>query len=292
MGAASTCSFARSLRACSGKLRPGSKHAMRSQFPQLTWHEPGTNTGKRRAMLMRLVGLLCGLLIAVLAARLEMGTVIIFAPLQNALLMGVLGLLLGASRARWAGPLGVVILLALAVLVERTPLAEGAARGLTIRDRLARSDAVVVLAADIFPDGTPTPQSQRRLAHAYSLLRARWSPRLVLTRFAPPRPSYAPAVRRQMNRARLEAKLLEAGPIRITRDEARHVSILARERGWNRVILVTDRSHTRRAKALFREVGLSVRPERAVLTLSQPRLRSHTHAERGATALGLSRLAV
>ena len=209
-------------------------------------------------MLMRLFGLGCGLLIAVVASRLELKAVIFLAPLQSVGLMGALGLLLGASRARWLGPLGVAALVALALLVERTTWAEGAARGLTVRDRIVRSDAVVVLAADIFADGTPTPQSQRRLSHAYGLLRAGWSPRLVLTRFAPPRPSYAPIVRRQMKSAGLEAEVLEAGPIRITRDEARQVSTLARERAWKRVILVTDRSHTRRARALFHEAGLRV----------------------------------
>lgn len=224
-------------------LQPGSEAAPKAPQTQL-----------RR----RIVGAGCGLVCAALASHLGLGVVVFLAPLQSLPLMAFLGALLGAGRGHWVVPSGVVALLALALLVDCTPWAGRAISGLIVRDKLGASEAVVVLAADILPDGTPSLQSQQRLEHAFQLLSAHWSRRLVLTRFGFPRPSYAPWVRAQLKRARLGAEVLEAGRIRITSDEARAVAALARARGWRRVILVTDRSHTRRASALFREAGLGV----------------------------------
>jgi uncharacterized SAM-binding protein YcdF (DUF218 family) len=45
-----------------------------------------------------------------------------------------------------------------------------------------------------------------------------------------------------------------------TRDEARHVSALADEHGWKRILLVTSAVHLRRAASTFRQMGLTVVP--------------------------------
>ena len=48
------------------------------------------------------------------------------------------------------------------------------------------------------------------------------------------------------------------GPVQNTHDEAEVVSTLARRRGWDRVILVTDPWHMRRAAAVFEKAGVHV----------------------------------
>jgi uncharacterized SAM-binding protein YcdF (DUF218 family) len=45
-----------------------------------------------------------------------------------------------------------------------------------------------------------------------------------------------------------------------THDEARQVEVLARERGWQRILLVTSASHMRRASATFLTLGVPVVP--------------------------------
>jgi uncharacterized SAM-binding protein YcdF (DUF218 family) len=49
-----------------------------------------------------------------------------------------------------------------------------------------------------------------------------------------------------------------AGFVTSTHDEAVAVARLARQRGWERVILVTDATHMRRAAANFEKAGLHV----------------------------------
>src|SRR5437763_1587374 len=45
-----------------------------------------------------------------------------------------------------------------------------------------------------------------------------------------------------------------------THDEALKVRVLATERGWHRVLLVTSANHMRRASGVFRAQGLEVIP--------------------------------
>jgi uncharacterized SAM-binding protein YcdF (DUF218 family) len=56
----------------------------------------------------------------------------------------------------------------------------------------------------------------------------------------------------------LELPVHELPPCRTTRDEAMRVMELAKEQGWNRVLLVTSAWHMKRAEATFRAVGWEV----------------------------------
>ncbi len=129
---------------------------------------------------------------------------------------------------------------------------------LTRRDTLQPSEAIVVLSSGITLRGEPTEGARRRLQHAYSLLRLRLAPRLVVTHLPPPLPSYVPTVRRDLRRMHIATELEEVGPIHDTHDEALAVAQRAREQGWNRIVLVSDGTHLRRAKALFEKCGLQV----------------------------------
>jgi len=53
------------------------------------------------------------------------------------------------------------------------------------------------------------------------------------------------------------ARLISLGVCSDTHDEARKVAVLARERGWKKVLLVTSASHMRRSLGTFAKAGVS-----------------------------------
>lgn len=56
------------------------------------------------------------------------------------------------------------------------------------------------------------------------------------------------------------APVSNLGICRNTRDEAERVQALVKERGWQRVIVVTSGYHMKRAEAIFRKLGVSIVP--------------------------------
>jgi uncharacterized SAM-binding protein YcdF (DUF218 family) len=174
-------------------------------------------------------------------------------------LAALVGALLGLTRARvvmwWFG--GVVA--ATLLLVGYTPWIDGAFRSLLREDPLQPTEAVVVLSSDIFRDGGIPAAAQSRLLRGFEVIRQGYGRRLVVTHLPPPKPSYVPAIREQMQRLGLQFPIEETPePVWDTHDEAVAVSRLARERGWSRVILVSDPSHLRRAAAAFEKAGVGV----------------------------------
>lgn len=174
-------------------------------------------------------------------------------------LAALLGALLGLTRARvvmwWFG--GVVA--ATLLLVGYTPWINGAFRSLIREDPLQPTEAVVVLSSDIFRDGAIPAEAQNRLLRGYEVIQQGFGRRLVVTHLPPPKPSYVPAIREEMQRLGLRFPVEEVpGPVWDTHDEAVAVARLARERGWPRVILVSDPSHLRRAAAAFEKAGVQV----------------------------------
>lgn len=142
-------------------------------------------------------------------------------------------------------------------LVGYTSLMRPLMKSLVVNDTSTRGDAIVVLSCDVFADGRPVPESQRRLDYSYKLLQQNLASTLVITRLPPPRPSYATAVKLQLKNLPLQnIQLIEIGPVEITHDEAVQTAQLAKQKGWKRVLVVTDGFHSRRAKALFRGAGL------------------------------------
>jgi uncharacterized SAM-binding protein YcdF (DUF218 family) len=163
---------------------------------------------------------------------------------------------LARTRFHAAGWTGTIFVAGATIAIGYTPLMSVLLRQIVVQDELGPADAVVVLSADIYPDGTPSLQSQRRLRQAYYVLRQGYARRLVVTLLFPPKPSAVPFVRRHLRRQQLNCPVDEVGPIWNTHDEALRTAELARRRGWRRVILVSDASHMRRARALFARAGL------------------------------------
>jgi uncharacterized SAM-binding protein YcdF (DUF218 family) len=173
-------------------------------------------------------------------------------------LAAIAGGFLGTSRFRrllWAAA-GLV--LGAYLVLGFTPLADGLVGGPVRVDRLERAPAIVALSAGGNPEGRLTPYGQERALRALELVGEGYAPVLVLTHGYARYPSWARPVRSQMERLRLQAEVVETEPVNDTHDEAVAVAALARQRGWDRVILVTHDFHMDRAAAAFEKAGLPV----------------------------------
>jgi len=216
--------------------------------------------GARRGIPWRdaAAGLLLGLLLWTGAFRLGLTALTPVRSSHLILACGLMGALLGMTRGRIVLWMAAAAVGGALLIVMYTPLAQTVAPGIVRRDPLQRVEAVVVLASDLFPDGTLTDQSQARLLHGYTLIQQGYARRLVVTRHAPPKPSYLPTIREQMRQLRMSFPVEEVGPIVHTQDEATATARLARERGWRQVLLVSNPLHMRRAAATFEKAGLPV----------------------------------
>jgi uncharacterized SAM-binding protein YcdF (DUF218 family) len=168
------------------------------------------------------------------------------------------GAVLACTRARALLWMASAVVVAGLALVGYTPLIDGAIQGPVRSDPLRQAPAVVVLASSVQRDGELSHRAQARIIHGYEVLGQRYAPRLVITRLAWQPGSYMPFVREQMRELGLMQPIDEVGPVADTHDEAVAVAHLARERGWDRVILVTHPDHMRRAAAVFEKAGLPV----------------------------------
>lgn len=160
-----------------------------------------------------------------------------------------------AKRVGWT--LAALVMAALLV-VGYTRYPTLGVKGLVREDPLERVEAVVVLSSEIRKNGDLDGASRARLLHGFEVLGKGYARELVLTRLPHPRPSYVPAVRKLMDNLGLRQRILETGTVHNTHDEAVEVRKLARDRGWKKVILVSDPTHMRRAAATFRKQGLDV----------------------------------
>ena len=174
------------------------------------------------------------------------------------LMVMVIGGLVGLTRAAWLLWLANSLLFAGYLVVAFTPVTRGMLSELEESDELQPAEAVVVLASAHVNDTTISARAQDRLLHAFELLHRGYGARLVLTRPAGEAAVWPELVRRQMQGLGLAFPIDEVGPVRDTRDEALVVARLAREKGWDRVILVTHAWHMHRSAGLFREAGLPV----------------------------------
>jgi uncharacterized SAM-binding protein YcdF (DUF218 family) len=171
---------------------------------------------------------------------------------------GFAGAVLATTRVRgllWTAA-GFVCLMLL--VISYTPVVPAVVPPWVRSDPLQPAEAVVSLSSEVYSDGSLDDHAQLRVLHAFELLAAGTAHRIVLTRIAPPQRSGVPAVQRQMRALRLNFPIDEVGPVLNTHDEALAVARLARQRGWKRVLLVSDPLHLRRAAAVFAHAGLPV----------------------------------
>lgn len=221
----------------------------------------GSDSARRspRALISRY---LCGFAITLLAwvSAVDLGMLVVpvlrWPPLE--VLVPAFGGLLAFTRFQrflWWFAIPVSLLF---VLVGRTPWATTGVRGLVREDPLRKSPAVLVLSSDIRRNGELDQTSRFRLLHGIEVLQQGYADTLVITRLERPKRSYLPAIRKQFKALAIDYPVVETGEVRNTHDEAVQVAALCRERGWERIILVSDPTHMRRAQAVFRKAGVNV----------------------------------
>jgi len=236
-------------RLLEGTAAPGGKGGGRKKAPSPT-PRPTWRDG--------LAGLILGTVTGVSLGELGLQSAPFFRGEHLLAASALVGVLVGISRLRRALWAAAAVATAGLLLVAYTPLVAEPVRECVRRDGLQRVEAVVVLSSNIQADGEPTEAAQIRLLRGYEVLRAGFAKRLVIPRLMPPKASYMPAVRRQMEALGLDYPVDEVGPVGNTRDEAIAAATLARKEGWRRVILVSDPVHLRRAGAAFEKAGLAV----------------------------------
>ena len=106
-------------------------------------------------------------------------------------------------------------------------------------------------------DGELSTPAMSRLLRGLELLGDGWAPRLILSEL-PQGPSYRNAACELMNRFGLDHEIVSVGPVRNTHDEAVAVAEVARDFGFEHLLVVSSPSHTRRAAAALEAQNLRV----------------------------------
>lgn len=160
------------------------------------------------------------------------------------------------------------------IVAAFTSVPKLAARQLALMPDLGPAEAIVVLGATAYHDGTLGDASLRRAVHGIRLYRDGFASRLVFLGMAGEAQSRTRlAVSLGVPREAIIAESEEP----TTRDEAHRMSVVLRQRlGVRQVLLVTDVLHMRRARGLFERAGLAVRPaptETGILGAASPERR-------------------
>ena len=183
------------------------------------------------------------------------------------LLLALLGLgaLAGAftlTRRLLLGGAGVLALLVALCLL--TPVLRGPLSALTLAQAPAQADAIVVLGGGVHcGSGQLESSSVARLLGGLRLWQAGYAPVITVSEqsglIGPRDCPKMSVLERELVRQLYGAggpEVLTLAHVTTTRDEAQRVSVLARERGWQRVLIVTSPSHSRRDAALFAGYGV------------------------------------
>jgi uncharacterized SAM-binding protein YcdF (DUF218 family) len=205
-------------------------------------------------------GAALGFLLGLVAKELDLTTVISFHGDRTLLVLAsaVAGALLGLVRFDKLLVLGAATVLSLWLLVALTPLTERMGEGLVRREPPQKADAVFVLASGLQQDGELSSVAMSRLLGGLELLGEGFAPRLVLSELPPPNPRYRDAAAALMNSLGMSHEILVVGPVLNTHEEAVAVGALAREVGFERVLVVTSPSHSLRASLALEAEGVNV----------------------------------
>jgi uncharacterized SAM-binding protein YcdF (DUF218 family) len=144
-----------------------------------------------------------------------------------------------------------------------TPILEPIANWLDVGEQPRRSDVIVILGSGLnCVSGDLSPAGFARLERGLELWRQGYSETITLTDGAPELdpgcPSFEAAQRRMIGRLYPDGgpKIVTLEKMLTTRTEAEAVAREAKARGWKSIMVVTSPTHTRRAQATFRDVGL------------------------------------
>lgn len=151
----------------------------------------------------------------------------------------------------------------LSVIVVTTPVAEYLSRPLRLEPDLTRAEAIVVLGGGAYEDELPSIGSLTRAIYGYTLLRAGYAPRLLLSggRARPEGGLEALAMKKFLRDVGAPADLiLTEDRSGRTYGNATESAKILRSKGVTRILLVTHPDHMLRAKWTFEKAGLTVYP--------------------------------
>jgi uncharacterized SAM-binding protein YcdF (DUF218 family) len=176
----------------------------------------------------------------------------------------VLGSLMGFSSITRQIQYGIASIFAvMLVTCLLTPILEPIANWLDVGEQPRRSDVIVILGSGLnCVSGDLSPAGFARLERGLELWRQGYSETITLTDGAPELdpgcPSFEAAQRRMIGRLYPDGgpKIVTLEKMLTTRTEAEAVAREAKARGWKSILVVTSPTHTRRARATFRDVGL------------------------------------
>jgi uncharacterized SAM-binding protein YcdF (DUF218 family) len=121
-------------------------------------------------------------------------------------------------------------------------------------------DAVIVLGAPPLGPGVPGPAIERRLDHAVAVFTARSAACLVPSGGVVGSPPAEAEIMRTLalTKGVADAQVVVEDRARNTFENALYTGLIIRERGWRRVVVVTDAFHMPRALYVYRRLGLEV----------------------------------
>ncbi len=201
-----------------------------------------------------------GFLLGLLAKELDFATLISFHGDRTLVVLPsvAMGALLGFARFDKILVLAATAGVSLWILVALTPLTQWMGEALVRRDPLRKADAVFVLASGLQPDGDLSSVAMSRLLGGLELLGEGWAPRLVLSELPLPWPRYRDAACDIMDSLGMSQEIVVVGPVLSTHDEAVAVGEIARELGFERLLVVTSPSHSLRASLALEAEGVDV----------------------------------
>jgi uncharacterized SAM-binding protein YcdF (DUF218 family) len=126
------------------------------------------------------------------------------------------------------------------------------------RDQARKADAIVVLGASVVPGGMPGQVLRERTLHAVELYKRHLAPKMIFTGGVGAfRVSEASAAATLARKHGVQARdiILESRSTS-TWENARVTSWICQERGWHKVVVVSDPYHLWRAKRDFEQAGL------------------------------------
>jgi uncharacterized SAM-binding protein YcdF (DUF218 family) len=124
-------------------------------------------------------------------------------------------------------------------------------------------DAVIVLGAAVVAPGVPGPALTRRLDHAVTVFRRDRARHLVVSGGVVGAPPAEATLMRQraLGLGVPDERIVVEDRARNTFENAVFSGRIVRERGWQRIVVVTDGFHLRRALFVFRTLGFAVSGE-------------------------------
>lgn len=163
----------------------------------------------------------------------------------------------------------------LVAVVVFTPAVEGIEGWLDVGERPQSADAIVILGGNINCRADElTADSLSRLIRGLELWRQGFAPRVTVSEAGAAMIGVSCGNVSTISRRTIGRLYPGGGPeiidlpkVKTTRDEAEETARIAKARGWKRVLVVTSPTHTRRARATFRDAGLDA----IAISSSEPR---------------------